>query len=82
MWCLRLCLLLLVLSLSLSGISHAQTTAVHRTSSANVSGNSTYLDLSGANGNPNALLWVTPNSTGAGASQANIGVWYDTGRGR
>lgn len=82
MWCLRLCLLLLVLGLSHPGVSHAQATAVHRTSSANVSGNSTYLDLSGANGNPNALLWVTPNSTVAGASRANIGVWYDTGRGR
>ena len=58
----------------------------HVATAANTSGNSTYLDVYYANGNPNRLLLVTPvyNPTGASGVYNNhpIGVWYDAARGR
>lgn len=51
----------------------------HAASAANISHNSTYLEHTGLNGNPNAIPFVTPVLSPASRF---VGVWYDTGRGR
>jgi serine protease len=59
---------------------------VQRATSSNISFNSTYIDHPSANGNPNALIWVTQsyNPGGAGGRYNNhaVGVWYDGSRGK
>ncbi len=58
---------------------------VHR-ATANIAGNSTYLDHPRANANPAAILLVTPNWNPNGARGTyhvhHIGVWYDARVGR
>ena len=57
---------------------------LHHSNAANTAGNSTYLDHPNINGDPHALLTVTPSwgpAGGAGVYLAsNIGTWYDDGR--
>ena len=57
---------------------------VHRATAANTAGHLTRIDNKYANGNPNALVIVTPswNPGGAGGTYNNhpIGVWYDGSR--
>ncbi len=54
---------------------------VHTATSGNISGNSTYLNHSLLNGNPNAIVLVTQNFNpgGVGGTYNNhaIGVWYN-----
>jgi hypothetical protein len=59
---------------------------VHEASSENTVGNSTYIDLPGINGDPDALLLITPNWNPNGRTDGiynnhNVGVWYDESRG-
>ena len=55
---------------------------VHRTTEENVSQNSTYIDHPISNGNPDAILVVTPNWNPEGSpgiyNAHPIGVWYDS----
>ena len=54
---------------------------VHRATEENVSQNSTYIDHPTSNGNPDAILVVTPNWNPEGSpgiyNDHPIGVWYD-----
>ena len=54
---------------------------VHRATPENLSQNSTYLDNSLANGDPNVVLYVTqnwnPGGVGGTYNGHPIGVWYD-----
>ena len=72
-----------------SGIEASNTLAsspefVHRATPENTSGNSTYLDRSSINGDPDAVLYVTQNwNPGSDAGTYNdhpVGVWYDQNR--
>ncbi|HZB11132.1 MAG TPA: hypothetical protein VE525_18670 [Rubrobacter sp.] len=55
---------------------------VHRATEENVSQNSTYIDHPTSNGNPDAILVVTPNWNPEGSpgiyNAHPIGVWYDS----
>jgi hypothetical protein len=55
---------------------------VHRATEENVSQNSTYIDHPISNGNPDAILVVTPNWNPEGSpgiyNAHPIGVWYDS----
>ena len=55
---------------------------VHRATEENVSQNSTYIDHPISNGNPAAILVVTPNWNPEGSpgiyNAHPIGVWYDS----
>jgi hypothetical protein len=55
---------------------------VHRATEENVSQNSTYIDHPSSNGNPDAILVVTPNWNPEGSpgiyNAHPIGVWYDS----
>ncbi len=58
---------------------------VHKATSGNIVGSSTFIDHPLLNGNPNAIFVVTPNWNpgGGGSGVYNnhaIGVWYDSGR--
>ena len=57
---------------------------VHRATPENISANSTYLDHELINGNPNAIVYVTPNwNPGGEGSTYNdhaTGVWFDAER--
>jgi hypothetical protein len=56
----------------------------HKATSANVSGNKTYIDNPGCNGQPNAILIITENWS-AGDNVGNskvVGVYYDAGMGQ
>lgn len=59
---------------------------VHRTTAKNIVGNSSYLDLPGANNNPRARLFVThnwnPGGVGGTYFKKEVGVWYDTSQQR
>ena len=59
---------------------------VHRATAGNVSANSTFLDESSINDNPDAVLYVTqnwnPGGEGGTYSDHPVGVWYDGDRGR
>jgi hypothetical protein len=56
---------------------------VHTATAANISGNSTYINHSLTNDNPNAILFVTPNwnpgGVGGTYNDHPIGVWYSHG---
>jgi len=52
---------------------------LHQANTANIAGNSTFLDNPYLNGKPNAVILVTPAYANA---NKHIGVWYDAGRGR
>ena len=60
-----------------------ETVFVHRSTSENIENNSTYIDNSSTNKNPEAILLVTqvwePNSDVTNVHP--IGVWYDANRG-
>jgi hypothetical protein len=57
---------------------------VHKATVANISSNWTNIDHPLTNGNPNAIVFVTPNYNPGGVGGTydnhNIGVWYDSGR--
>jgi tRNA A-37 threonylcarbamoyl transferase component Bud32 len=59
---------------------------VHTADTDNTSANSTYLDISGVNGNPEAMISITQNwNPGSRAGTYNphpVGVWYDASRER
>jgi hypothetical protein len=59
---------------------------VHTATASNSAGDYTVLDNVHANGNPWALIWVTPNwnpgNRGGVYDNHNIGVWYDSAIGR
>lgn len=59
---------------------------VQRAGSENISGNSTYIDHPLTNGDPDAVLSITPNWNPGGAggtySDHPVGVWYDADRER
>ena len=59
---------------------------IHRATPENISQNSTYLDNSVINGNPDVVLYVTQNWNPGGSSgiynEHPIGVWYDPSRQR
>jgi hypothetical protein len=63
------------------GGTQGESVFVQRATHENISNNSTYLDNSLTNGNPDAVLFVTPNwNPGGGRGTYNnhpIGVWYD-----
>jgi hypothetical protein len=56
---------------------------VHTATAANIAGNSTYIDHSLTNDNPNAIVFVTPNwnpgGVGGTYNDHPIGVWYSHG---
>lgn len=63
----------------------AEAVFVHRAASGNISGNSTFLDNPLLNGNPQAIISVTPNWNPGGSGIYNnhaVGVWYDYETGR
>lgn len=51
------------------------TAYIHVSNTATISGNSTIIDNTNTNGNPNAKIFVTPEYNG---SNKNIGVWYNS----
>ena len=57
---------------------------IHDAEAANISGNSTYLDIPAATGNPDALISVTQNWNPGGETgvynEHPVGVWYDADR--
>ncbi|WP_119071188.1 protein kinase domain-containing protein [Rubrobacter indicoceani] len=60
--------------------------SVHRAAPGNISGNSTYIDNSRVNGNPDAIISVTqnwnPGNDNGTYNDRAVGVWYDSGAGR
>ncbi len=62
-------------------LSPSESVFVHRATIENISGNSTYVDHPLTNGNPDAILLVTPNWSPEGTisvyNDHSIGVWYD-----
>ncbi|MGI8909384.1 MAG: sortase, partial [Rubrobacteraceae bacterium] len=56
---------------------------VHRATPGNTAGNSTYLDIPPANGNPDVQLLITrTRNSGDEYNDHPVGVWYDSGRER
>ena|GEM_PF-1021664 len=56
---------------------------VHRATPGNTAGNSTYLDIPSANGNPDVQLLITrTRNSGDEYNDHPVGVWYDSGRER
>ena len=57
---------------------------VHQATAANISGNYTVIDHPLINGNPNAIVFVTPNYNPGGGggthNDHNIGIWYNSSR--
>jgi len=55
---------------------------VHQATAANISGNYTVIDHPLINGNPNAIVFVTPNwnpgNVGGTYNNHNIGIWYSS----
>jgi hypothetical protein len=55
---------------------------VHQATAANISGNYTVIDHPLTNGNPNAIVFVTPNwnpgNVGGTYNNHNIGIWYSS----
>lgn len=51
------------------------TAYAHIAKTSNISGNSTIIDNTNTNGNPNAKIFVTPEYN---SSNKNIGVWYNS----
>jgi len=55
---------------------------VHKATAGNSSGNVTYIDHPLTNGNPNAIVFVTPNWNPGGVGETynnhNIGIWYSS----
>ena len=54
---------------------------VHTATAGNIAGNYTKIDNALTNGNPNAIVFTTPNwnpgGVGGTYDNHNIGVWYD-----
>jgi hypothetical protein len=59
---------------------------IHQATTANSSGNVTYIDNPATNGNPQALVQVTqnwnPGGVGGTYNNRSVGVWYDTSVGK
>lgn len=67
-------IILFVLSVAYSS---AQTKIQHTTNSSNISGNSTYLNAEGLNGNPRAIIIIVKYTlTTEGTYPHAVGVWY------
>lgn len=57
-------------------------TFVHRATQDNSSGDYTYLDDPGLNGDPNAVVFASPTAARGGGSDYghNVGVWFEPGK--
>ncbi len=70
-------LFILLSFLFVSAALCAQERAQHVSTASNTSANSTYLDIQGLNGNPNAVIIVEYDKNNTVANSYAIGVWYN-----
>ena len=68
------------IAVSGAGVGTSTAAFIQVATAGNISGSVTFINNPLCNGNPNAILIVTPNySAGSGQWNHPIGVWYDTG---
>jgi len=64
----------------LSSVLQAQQTLTHTSTAANISSNSSFLEIAAIQGNPSAVITVDPDADTRIANPHPLGVWYDGSR--